>query len=66
MEKIKKVVGYPCSRCKKLTEGKIIIWQWVSDNMTIVRFKKECCGNEQVAYFTELDIKHYIKEDNDG
>lgn len=59
---MKKVVGYPCSKCKTLTEGKILISQWVSERLTIIRFKKKCCNQEEVRYMTPYDLKHYIKE----
>lgn len=58
-----KVVGYPCSKCKTLTEGKILIRQFVSEQLTIIRFKKECkCNQEEVHYFTPYDLKHYLKD----
>ncbi len=59
---MKKVINYPCSRCQRLTNGTIIAYQYVSDDLTIVRFKKDCCGNEEVQFFNKLNLKHYVKE----
>jgi hypothetical protein len=59
---MKKVINFPCSNCKKLTNGNIIAFQEVSENLTIVRFSKECCKRNYVGYFSKLDISHYIKE----
>jgi hypothetical protein len=61
-ENMKTIHGYPCSHCRKLTDGKILIFQSTGQTITLIRFLKECCKHEQVAYFTETDIKHYIKE----
>ena len=57
----KKIHKYPCSKCKRLTDGTILVYQYVSENLTVVRFKKDCCG-EEVGYFNQHDLKHYIQE----
>lgn len=59
---MKAIRGYPCSKCKKLTNGVILISQWVSERLTIIRFKKDCCGKEEVRYMTPYDLTHYVKE----
>ena len=59
---MKKVIGYPCSRCQKLTDGNILVYQYVSDNLTIVRFKTECCKIETVEFFKPHDLNRYVKE----
>ena len=63
---MKKVIGYPCTKCQKLTEGTIIAFQRVNDDLIVVRFKKDCCKHEAVRFFTELEMKHYCKEVKDG
>jgi len=59
---MKKIIKYPCPKCKHLRDGTILIFQVVSENCTVVRFKMDCCNIELVKFFTQLDIKHYIKE----
>jgi len=62
---MKKVIGYPCPKCKHLRDGKILVYQYVSDNLTIVRFKMDCCHIELVQFWNKLDLAHYVKEVND-
>jgi len=62
---MKKVIGYPCQCCEKLTNGKILVYQYVSDNLTIIRFKTECCHREIVRFFNPQDLNRYVKEVND-
>ena len=59
---MKKVVGYPCPKCKKLGEGRIIVNQYVVPNKNLLRFEMDCCHNVLVEFFTDLDKKHYIME----
>lgn len=60
---MKKVVRYPCSRCKCLRDGVLIIDQYVSDNCQLIRMKLSC-GHEDVQLWdTKSPIyKRYIKE----
>lgn len=60
---MKKIKGYPCSKCKKLTDGEVRIFQYINDRITLVRFKKDCCKMKEVRLMTPYDIAHYIKEE---
>ena len=62
---MKKVIGYPCQNCEQLTNGKILVYQYVSENLTIVRFKTECCKRETVQFFNPHDLNRYVKEVKD-
>lgn len=59
---MKTIHKYPCSKCKKLTDGDVIIFQSTGQTITLVKFLKHCCKHTQTAYFTEADLKHYITE----
>jgi len=59
---MKKIVQYPCIRCKKLSDGNIKLYQFVNDNLTIVRFVLDCCKLEIVKYFNKSNLRRYIKE----
>ena len=57
-----KVIAYPCSKCKHLKDAQILYMQPLSDYLTAIRFKMDCCKIENVKFWSKLDVKHYIKE----
>jgi len=63
MKIIMKIIKYPCSACKKLTDGIVLVYQWIDENRTLVRFKKDCCGREEVKFFTDLEVNRYVKKE---
>ena len=59
---MKKIEGYPCPKCKKLTGGTLIIDQYVNDRIHLVKFITNCCKTEFSKLFTKFDQNKYIKE----
>ena len=59
---MEQVIGFPCPKCKRLTDGIIISKAEGNQTYTIIRFKAECCDREITHFFTKHDMTRYIKE----
>lgn len=58
---MKAIRGYPCSNCKKLTNGKILVKRPIDGRFIEIRFKKDCCGQEEVRYMRPYDLFRYVR-----
>lgn len=63
---MRKVVGYKCQVCGKLSEGHILDASCsIGAIVYVIKFEMECCGAVHQKYFDKSDMKHYVKEVDD-
>lgn len=60
---MKRVLKYPCTQCKRLRNGVLIIDQYVSETCQLIRMKLDC-GHEFPHLWNKQspEYKRYIKE----
>ena len=61
---MKRVIKYPCTQCKRLRDGTLLIDQYVSDTCQFLRIKLSC-GHERVELWNTKspEYQRYIKEE---
>lgn len=59
---MKKIIKYPCSKCKRLSDAELLVSKEINERLTEVKFIAECCKTEFTELFTSHDIHRYIQE----